>query len=136
MSAEIERLIRENTQLKQEVQNYIDSGLDRVNYEMQIRDLMEKLRNQTQYSLSLTTRQIDLLTLDNQKLVAIIKDLENQLRRLEDQLRDYNPDWRQSLRDLEKQLQAQQRAFGGKSPEDIQKELEDLRRKAKLLDDV
>lgn len=34
MATEIERLLKENTQLKQEIQNVLDSGLDRVNYEI------------------------------------------------------------------------------------------------------
>ncbi|CAK62188.1 unnamed protein product (macronuclear) [Paramecium tetraurelia] len=120
MAVEVERLVRENTQLKQEIQNFIDSGLDRVNYEMQIRDLMEKLKNQTS--------EVNSYSEERERLMKF--------RRLEEQLRDYDPNWRKSQRDLELQLQLQNKLFGGKAPEEISRELEELRKKAKILDDL
>ncbi|CAK70902.1 unnamed protein product (macronuclear) [Paramecium tetraurelia] len=128
MAVEVERLVRENTQLKQEIQNFIDSGLDRVNYEMQIRDLMEKLKNQT--------FEVNSYSEERERLVIIIRELEDEIRRLEEQLKDYDPNWRKSQRDLELQLQLQNKLFGGKAPEEISKELEELRKKAKILDDL
>ncbi|CAD8050502.1 unnamed protein product [Paramecium sonneborni] len=128
MAVEIERLVRENTQLKQEIQNFIDSGLDRVNYEMQIRDLMEKLKNQTS--------EINNYSEEHERLVIIIRELEDEVGRLEEQLKDYDPNWRKSQRDLELQLQLQKKLFGGKAPEEISKELEELRKKAKIFDDL
>ncbi|CAD8212183.1 unnamed protein product [Paramecium octaurelia] len=128
MAVEVERLVRENTQLKQEIQNFIDSGLDRVNYEIQIRDLMEKLKNQTS--------EVNSYSEERERLVIIIRELEDEIRRLEEQLRDYDPNWRKSQRDLELQLQLQNKLFGGKAPEEISRELEELRKKAKILDDL
>ena len=46
MGVEIEKLLKENNQLKAEILSQGEIGMDRVSYEMQIRDLMEKLRSQ------------------------------------------------------------------------------------------
>lgn len=50
MSCEIMRLVTENTELKAEMQEILHKQLDRLNYENQIRDLLERLRQMQQYS--------------------------------------------------------------------------------------
>lgn len=44
MAVEIERLVKENNELKSDILQTGDSKLDRIQYESQIRDLMEKLQ--------------------------------------------------------------------------------------------
>lgn len=44
LASEIDRLLMENSQLKSEMRDIMDKNLDRVNYEIMIKDLMDKLK--------------------------------------------------------------------------------------------
>ncbi|CAK56070.1 unnamed protein product (macronuclear) [Paramecium tetraurelia] len=154
MAVEIQRLVAENTELKISIKQQSDCGLDRVNYEMQIRDLMEKLQQLQQDNY--------LIGNDNERLKKLIKDLEGSLSRYEIQLRDYDPNWKKELEQQKKQLVQLQKKigdddvddlrsqlsklkkklgdyekqFGGKSPEELQRMLDELQRKSKQFDDL
>ncbi|CAD8050332.1 unnamed protein product [Paramecium primaurelia] len=154
MAVEIQRLVAENTELKITIKQQSDSGLDRINYEMQIRDLMEKLQQLQQDNY--------LIGSDNERLRKLIKDLEVSLQRYETQLRDYDPNWKKELEQQKKQLVQLQKKIGdddvddlrsqlnklkkklgdyekqfnGKSPEELQRMLDDLQRKARQFDDL
>ncbi|CAD8141583.1 unnamed protein product [Paramecium octaurelia] len=154
MAVEIQRLIAENTELKITIKQQSDSGLDRINYEMQIRDLMEKLQQLQQDNYKIGS--------DNERLRKLIRDYEVQLQRQETQLRDYDPNWKKELEQQKKQLVQLQKKIGdddvddlrsqlnklkkklgdyekqfnGKTPEELQRMLDDLQRKAKQLDDI
>ncbi|CAK64313.1 unnamed protein product (macronuclear) [Paramecium tetraurelia] len=154
MVVEIQRLVAENTELKVQIKQHHDSGLDRINYEMQIRDLMEKLQRLQQDN--------QLIVTDNERLRKLIQDLEVSLSKYEIQFRDYDPNWKKELENQKKQLLQLQkkigdediddlkaqlnqmkrklndydRQFDGKNPDELQRMLDELRRKAKLYDEL
>ncbi|CAD8172091.1 unnamed protein product [Paramecium octaurelia] len=134
MAVEVERLQRENAQLKSELQLNSDSNLDRVQYESQIRDLMEKIRVQS-------NSQSNLLV-DIEKLQRKVQDQEDQLRRQQQSQKEFDPNLRTKLTQAElqlaafqKQLNQQVNLFGGQSADQIMRELEELRRKKSQFED-
>ncbi|CAD8114689.1 unnamed protein product [Paramecium sonneborni] len=135
MAVEVERLQRENTQLKSDLQYNSDSNLDRVQYESQIRDLMEKIRVQNNSQST--------LLIDIEKLQRQVQDLEDQLRRQQQSQKEFDPNWRTKLSQAElqlaafqKQLNQQVNLFGGQSADQVMRELEELRRKKLQFEDL
>lgn len=59
-------------------------------------------------------------------MAALVKELEDEIRALEDKLRDYDA-LRDRLADLEDKLAALQLVLGDRDPHDLERELQDMK---------
>ncbi|CAD8077137.1 unnamed protein product [Paramecium sonneborni] len=117
MAVELDRLVQENNLLKEEVREISNLRVDRLNYEKQIGDLMNRLQQ--------LIAENDMLKRDNEKIKAQLNQANQKAQQLEGQVSDY-------LQEIQTVSNKLEDITGGDGDFDI----EALKQKAELLDSL